>query len=98
MPAEWRRLWEHLRELEKKHWYEILVAGKKFNHNVEIGQLSPTAQSRLKELFNPLDFDELLSLRLTGKERIWEILDCGVVTLLWWDPKHEVCPYHLKHT
>jgi hypothetical protein len=97
-PDEWTRLWDHLRDLEKKEWQEILVKGKKFNHNVEISQLSVKAQTRLKQMFIPLDFDELLSLRLSGKERIWGVLDRGVVTLLWWDPDHEVCPYELKNT
>jgi hypothetical protein len=95
---DWRQLWDHLRDLEKKSWSEILVNGKKFNHNVEIGQLSTVAQNRLKELFDPLDFDELLSLRLSGKERIWGVLDRGAVDLLWWDPRHEVCPSQLKNT
>jgi len=71
-PNDWNRLWDHLRDLEKalrekRQWQEILVVGKKFNHNVDISQLSTVAQTRLKELFSPLDFDELLSLRLSGK-------------------------------
>lgn len=97
-PNEWKRLWSHLRDLEKKQWQEILVIGKKFNHNIEIGRLSSLVQNRLKELFSPLDFDELLSLRLSGQERIWGVLDRGVVTLLWWDPNHDVYPYQLKNT
>ena len=95
---EWNRLWNHLRELEKQTWEEILTKGKNQNHNVAIEDLSKPAQNRLTELFRPLDFDDLLSLRLSGKERIWGILDRGSVTFLWWDPEHEVCPSVLKHT
>ena len=54
---EWNRLWNHLRELEKKTWDEILVKGKKLNHNIPVGDLSKPAQDRLKEIFKPLDFD-----------------------------------------
>ena len=91
-------LFESLCQLEQRDWNEILVASKKQNHNVEIEKLSKKAQDRLGMLFKLLDFDQLLSLRLSAKERIWGVLDRGVVTLLWWDPKHEVCPSAPKNT
>jgi hypothetical protein len=97
-PEEWERLRGSLGEFEKRTWEDILVKSKKQNHNVEIETLSKKAQNRLKELFKPLDFDQLLSLRLSGTERIWGVLDRGVVTLLWWDPNHEVRPSELKNT
>jgi hypothetical protein len=33
------------------------------------------------------DIDELLSIRLSGTERVWGIFRKGVLQLLWWDPK-----------
>lgn len=36
--------------------------------------------------------------RITAKERVWGLLVEDVFYLLWWDPEHEVCPSHLKHT
>ena len=36
---EWRRLWNHLRELEKRTWDEIQVTSKKQNHNIPIQNL-----------------------------------------------------------
>ena len=78
-------------------WDQILVKGKKSHHLVEITKLCKAAQDYLAET-SIEDIDEVLSLRLSGTERIWGILDRGVVELLWWDPKHEICPSLLKHT
>jgi len=38
------------------------------------------------------DVDEMLSLRLSGTERVWGILADGICTLVWWDPEHRLCP------
>ena len=97
-PGHLKYLFDSLCQLEKRDWNEILVVAKKQNHNVELEQLSKKAQDRLRVLFKLLDFDQLLSLRLTAKERLWGVLDRGVVTLLWWDQNHEVCPSALKRT
>ena len=35
---------------------------------------------------------DMHSLRLSGQERVWGILDQGVLSVLWWDPDHAVCP------
>jgi len=84
---------------ESMTWNEILVQGRKQNHLIAIGELSKAARDRLNVLFNGnIDVDELLSLRLTGKERVWGILDNGVLVLLWWDPQHQVCPSALRNT
>jgi len=84
---------------ESMTWNEILVQGRKQNHLIAIGELSKAARDRLNVLFNGnIDVDELLSLRLTGKERVWGILDNGVLGLLWWDPQHQVCPSALRNT
>lgn len=82
---------------ESMTWREILIDAKKQNHLIAIDQLCKSAQDRLMELRLD-DLDQLLSLRLTGKQRVWGILSDGVATLLWWDPEHEVCPSLLRHT
>jgi hypothetical protein len=86
-----------LAHFESMTWSDILIKAKKQNHSVPISDLCTTAQKRLKEIHCDY-FDELLSLHLAGLERVWGILDQGVMTLLWWAPKHEVCPSLLKHT
>lgn len=93
-----KSLFDSLCDLEKRTWNEILVVAKKQNHNVRLGDLSKAAQDRLKQHFGTVDFDDLLSIRLTGKERIWGVLDRGAVTLVWWDTDHAVCPSLLKNT
>ena len=77
--------------------HEIFVVGKRSNHSVPVEQLCSQAKKRLEEL-RLLDLEELHSLRLSGEERIWGILTQNVITLLWWDPNHEVCPSELKNT
>lgn len=72
-------------------WNEILVKGKKRNHSVAITQLCAQAQKRLRDS-GQADLEELVSLRLSGPERVWGILREGVLAVIWWDPNHEVCP------
>ena len=88
---------EKLSYFESMTWNQISIDGKKQNHSVAIAQLSKETQKRLVEI-NIIDIDELFSLRLSGRERIWGILDKGVLNLLWWDPNHRVCPSIKKHT
>jgi hypothetical protein len=88
---------EKLSHFESMTWSEILVTAKKRNHTVQVSSLCSAAQKRLREA-HCNDVDELVSLHLSGRERIWGILREGVLTVLWWDPNHEVCPSMLKHT
>lgn len=88
---------DKLGNFETMTWSEILVDGKKFNHSVDIEDLCTEARTRLREIKQD-DVDQLVSLRLTGKQRIWGILDQGIMALLWWDPEHDVCPSQLKNT
>lgn len=88
---------DKLTAFESMTWAEILVKGKKFNHAVEVRELCKDAQNRL-EAIRQNDIDELVSLRLSGIERVWGILDQGILTLLWWDPDHSVCPSLPKNT
>jgi hypothetical protein len=38
------------------------------------------------------DLKRIVSLRLSGKERIWDVMEAGVLTVIWWDPEHTVLP------
>ena len=88
---------QKLSYFESMTWGEILDRSAKQNHRVRIGRLEKTAQDRLEEIHQG-DVDELTSLRLSGRERIWGIQDYSVLKVLWWDPDHAVCPALLKHT
>ena len=83
-----RDLWAHLRDFESMSWVEIEQAG---SHNVEVEKLSAEARERLVELRLD-DIDELFSLRITGRRRVWGFRETNVLRLLWWDPEHQVCP------
>jgi hypothetical protein len=78
-----------LSEFETRTWGEIL--NSKHNHPVEKGRLCKHAQDRLDEM-KQYDLEEVLSIRLSGAERIWGVLSEGVCTIFWWDPEHQVCP------
>ena len=88
---------KQLADFERRTWREILVDSKKQNHAIPTGDLSREARTRLEELKLD-DVDEVISLRLSGKERVFGIRQDVALTLLWWDPEHEVCPSELKHT
>jgi hypothetical protein len=88
---------DKLSRFETMTWAEILVVGKKQNHSVKVHRLCKDAQSRLTEI-GQADLDQLVSLHLSGLERVWGKLEAGVLTLFWWDPNHEVCPSLLKYT
>ncbi len=79
---------------ETMKWSEIL---NRNNHAVPISDLCPEARERLKEVRQD-DVDELISLHLTGKNRIWGIRDQNILKILWWDPEHTVCPSLKRHT
>lgn len=91
------RIRERLANLEEMSLHEIFTVGHKQNHSVTIDQVCPEARKRLEEL-KLSDVDVLYSLRISGRERVWGILIDNILTLLWWDPNHEVCPSEKKHT
>jgi len=90
-----REVHSKLKSFESMCWHNILGPN---NHSVSIETLCREAQKRLRELSLD-DYESLVSLRLTGKERIWGIRqEGGILLLLWWDPTHQVCPCLKKHT
>jgi len=88
---------QKLKDLELMTWNDILVKDRSKHHQIDVSRLCKPAQDYLEDMSID-DIDEVLSLRLTNKERVWGILSGGVVELLWWDPEHEICPSPLKHT
>lgn len=87
-----------LKHFEGMTWNEILIRDKKKNHSIQLNQLDRAALERLEELKQD-DVDDVISLRVSGEERIWGIRDGGSsLKLLWWDPNHQICPSKKKHT
>jgi len=82
-----------LRDFEHMTWLDIERGG---SHPVEVSRIIREAQRRLQEL--RINQDPLFSLRLSGRERIWGVRVGNVLSVIWWDPKHAICPSEKKHT
>ena len=104
-PFGWHKLNEtEIHEMRKKlsnfesmTWNQILVVDRDRNHMVSLDRICKEACRRLEEIKQD-DVGEVLSLRLTGVERVWGILEHNVVKLLWGDPLHQICPSLKKNT
>jgi len=93
---QWQQILQKLGYFETRTWADIKSDGN--NHAVFIQNCpNPETLKRLTEIHLD-DIEELFSLRLSGKERIWGILDNHIFKILWWDPNHEVWPSTKKHT
>lgn len=93
-PMNMQDLFHKIFDSQKLTWQTLRENG---SHLVQVNDLCTMAQKRLVELSKD-DYEELFSLRVTGRKRIWGIKDGSILWLLWWDPEHEVCPSHKKHT
>ena len=96
-PRKQQEILQKLGEFESMTWEEILVQGKKSHHSIDVTDICSEAQARLRQTRHKCA-RELVSLRLSGPERIWGCFDGRVLDLLWWDPKHSICPSAKKHT
>ena len=85
-----------VKNFEKQNWGEILHAthgrdNKSKHHCVSTERICGEAQKRLAAR-KWEDLQELFSLRLSGKTRIWGKLENEVFHFIWFDPEHTVCP------
>ena len=83
-----------LRQIDGMAWSEVEGGN---HHSISIADLSKEAQQRLRDISQD-DVDELFSFRITGKKRVFSIRHNNIAKLLWWDPRHQVCPSKKKHT
>lgn len=88
---------DKLHDFEGQTWNDIInTNGVDTNHYVETHKLIKKAQERLQDL-NIFE-DQLFSLRLNGKTRLYGVLENGVFNILWFDSEHEIYPSKKKHT
>jgi hypothetical protein len=66
------------------------------HHFLTQGSLSNDAKKRLEEIGRDDEIDLLFSFHLQGEPRIICIRERSVAKLLWYDPKHGVCPVTKK--
>lgn len=90
----WDNIIKKLGEFETMTWAEIKGPN---NHFISIDKCDKKAQKRLKDIDQD-DVDQLFSLRLMGKYRVFGIMEGAKLKILWCDPDHLVCPSKLKHT
>lgn len=89
------RILRKLASYEGMTWAEIMQAsgGKSEgngnnNHFEKICDFTKEAQDRARDIVP--DEDELFSLRLTGRERLYGTLHDGVMNVIWYDREHEI--------
>jgi len=91
----WNNIHSKMSSFESMTWDEVMKGGD--NHPVSVDGIIPDARRRLEEIGQD-DIDELFSLRLSGRERIYGIRAGHIFKVLWRDPNHQVCPVPLRHT
>lgn len=83
-----------LKDFETMDWNNILGRN---SHEIPVENLCKEAKKRLQELKH-VDIENIVSLRLTGTNRLCGIRNGNTLKILWWDPSHSVCPSQLHHT
>jgi hypothetical protein len=84
-------------ELERRTWAEIKQEKKQF-HSIPLADIKKEARAQMEELRLDERTDTVFSIRITGKKRLFGIIEDGVFLVLWYDPDHEICPSELKNT
>lgn len=91
-PRWWRSIFPTLCHLETMTWAELFRASGgrhagNNHHPVQVKNLTKQAKERLEEIGQE-DVSELISLRLSGRERVYGIRDRRALKVLWYDPHH----------
>ena len=91
-----KEIYPKLKEFESLTWREIEAQtfGEKTktkHHSINVSRLDNVARKRLKKLQLD-DVDEVYSLRLEGKLRLFGLRKDNYFNLLWVDMDHQVCP------
>jgi len=84
-----------LKAWESMTWGE--ADGQKSNHTVAVYKICSAARKRITEIEQD-DTDDLYSMNVAGKVRLWGIRDRAALRILWWDPDHTVYPVEKKYT
>ncbi len=92
----------HLIQRESQTWQEIIEQSGGRNtgtnsHEIPISDICKSAQEEL-EVRKLDDIDVLFSLRIDSQKRLWGVRYGRILKIMWYDPKHEICPSYKKHT
>ena len=94
--ADLRLIHEKLRQMEQLTWDEARNPKGMGQKPIGRESLIAAARKRLREI--QADDADLVEFHLGGLPRVWGRRCGNVCHLLWWDPRHEVCPSKKKHT
>lgn len=97
----WREILPRLEGFEQQKWQDILLNDKKHNHSIDVESLNKVAQDRLSACC--VEAESLVSLRLSGRHRIYGYMTGAIFNVLWYDDNHGdndtcVCRSKKKHT
>jgi hypothetical protein len=95
-------LLEFLRQMGRSTWRDIeeqRVDGRQKHHFQDAESFDAPARrdfkrSKLGERFG----EEMFRFRLGSKKRLWGFRKDPTFHVIWWDPKHKVCPTEMSHT
>jgi hypothetical protein len=79
-------------DFESMTWRELRANG--LLHHTPLDRICAPARRRLEEI-SQNDVDELHSLRIGKKHRVWGIRDRLYFKVIWWDPEHQVWPMNI---
>lgn len=98
------RIISKLQDFESMKWQEILEsAGGKSegkgtnNHFINAEKLPKKEKVAFEKRGFKDQFDEVFSLRLSGEERLFGVVDLNKFYVLWYDAEHKFFPVKLKH-
>lgn len=75
-------------EYESFTWTDL--SQNKRAHLIRVSEITKVARDRLINDLKRDDIDELMSMRITKKSRLWGVMRGGVYYVLWWDPDHKI--------
>ena len=97
----WDFILPKLCAFESMTWSKILIEAKKQNHSISLEKLNKVAKDRLADL--QIEAEDIYSLRLSGKIRLYGFLVGPAYHIIWYDEDHGdndtcVCRSSLKGT
>ena len=84
-----------MKHFESMTWQDIIQAsggrrGGTNSHPISFADLTPEAQKKLRD--RQLEYDEVFSLRLSGRKRIIGIREERILKIIWYCEDHQACP------
>lgn len=89
-------LWPFLRDISQRTWHDVYrwrERGRLIHHEQPVDTVCAEARERYVELGLECRGDNLFRFGMGYTERLWGFVNEGVFYILWWDARHQVCPF-----